>query len=32
MQSKCVDEIFADDATLRRKVRDILKKHMSVGH
>jgi hypothetical protein len=30
MQSKCVDEIFADDATLRRKVRDILKKHMTV--
>jgi hypothetical protein len=30
MQSKAVDEIFADDATLRRKVRDILKKHMTV--
>ena len=30
MQSKAVDEIFADDATLRRKIRDILKKHMAV--
>lgn len=30
MQSKAVDEIYADDATLRRKVRDILKKHMAV--
>jgi hypothetical protein len=30
MQSKAVDEIFADDATLRRKVREILKKHMAV--
>ena len=30
MQSKAVDEVFADDATLRRKVRDILKKHMAV--
>src|SRR5690606_11585293 len=30
MQSRAVDEIFADDATLRRKVRDILRKHMSV--
>jgi uncharacterized protein len=30
MQSKAVDEIFADDATLRRKVREILKKHMTV--
>ena len=30
MQSKAVEEVFADDATLRRKVRDILKKHMAV--
>ena len=30
MQSQHVEEIYADDATLRRKVRDILKKHMTV--
>ena len=30
MQSAHVEEVFADDATLRRKVRDILKKHMTV--
>lgn len=30
MQSAHVEEVFADDATLRRKVRDILKKHMAV--
>jgi hypothetical protein len=30
MQSKHVDEIYADDATLRRKLRDVLRKHMTV--
>ncbi len=30
MQSSHLDEIYADDATLRRKIRDILKKHMAV--
>jgi uncharacterized protein len=30
MQSKHVEEIFADDTTLRRKLRDIVKKHMMV--
>ena len=25
-----IDEVFADDATLRRKLRDIVKKHMTV--
>jgi len=30
MQSAHVDEIYADDATMRRKMRDILKKHMQV--
>ncbi|HET6612708.1 MAG TPA: DUF507 family protein [Kofleriaceae bacterium] len=30
MQSHHIDEIFADDVTLRRKVRDILNKHMMV--
>jgi uncharacterized protein len=30
MQSAHVEEIFADDATLRRKMKDILKKHMAV--
>jgi len=30
MQSAHVEEIFADDATLRRKVKDILNKHMNV--
>lgn len=30
MQSPHVEEIFADDATLRRRMTDILKKHMMV--
>jgi len=30
MQSKHVDEIYADDAQLRRKIKEILKKHMAV--
>jgi hypothetical protein len=30
MQSKFVEEVFADDVTLRRKLKDILKKHMMV--
>ncbi len=30
MQSQHVEEVFADDSTLRRKVRDILKRHMTV--
>ncbi len=30
MQSAHVEEIFAEDATLRRKLKDILKKHMAV--
>ena len=30
MQSKHVDEIYAEDATLRRKMKDILRKHMAV--
>jgi uncharacterized protein len=30
MQSAHIEEIYADDATLRRKVRDILNKHMAV--
>lgn len=30
MQSRHVDEIFADDATLRRKLKEILRKHMAV--
>jgi hypothetical protein len=30
MQSAHIEEIYADDATLRRKMRDILKKHMAV--
>ncbi len=30
MQSQHVDEIYADDATLRRKIRDILTRHMAV--
>jgi hypothetical protein len=30
MQSRHVDEIYAEDAVLRRKIRDILKKHMMV--
>lgn len=30
MQSQHVEEIFADDATLRRKVKEVLKRHMEV--
>ncbi len=30
MQSRHVEEVFADDATLRRKLKDILRKHMAV--
>ena len=30
MQSSHIDEVFADDATLRRKIRELLRKHMSV--
>jgi len=30
MQSKHVDEIFADDGVMRRRMADILKKHMQV--
>ena len=30
MQSRHFDEIYCDDATIRRKARDILKKHMMV--
>jgi len=30
MQSVHIDEIFADDATLRRKIKDILKRHMTL--
>jgi hypothetical protein len=30
MQSQHVDEVFADDVTLRKKLKDILKKHMAV--
>jgi hypothetical protein len=30
MQSAHLEEIYADDPTLRRKIRDILKKHMAV--
>lgn len=30
MQSAHVDEIYADDPTLRRKMKDILSKHMAV--
>jgi hypothetical protein len=30
MQSKHIDEVYADDATLRRKVKDIVRKHMQV--
>ena len=30
MQSQHVDEVFADDVALRKKVRDILKRQMSV--
>jgi hypothetical protein len=30
MHSNNVDEVFADDATLRRRLKDVLKKHMAV--
>ncbi len=30
MQSKYVDEVFADDVSLRKKLKEILKKHMMV--
>lgn len=30
MHSPHVDEVYADDATLRRKIRDLLVKHMSM--
>jgi len=30
MQSSHVDEVYADDATLRRKIKEILRKHMAV--
>ena len=30
MNSRHVDEVFADDAILRRKIKDICKKHMQV--
>lgn len=30
MQSRHVDEVYADDLTLRKKVKDILRKHMAV--
>jgi hypothetical protein len=30
MQSQHVDEVFADDVLLRKKLKEILKKHMSV--
>lgn len=30
MQSRHVEEIYADDATIRRKTRDVLRKHMMV--
>jgi hypothetical protein len=30
MQSQHVEEIFADDTTLRRKVKDVLRRHMEV--
>lgn len=30
MQSAHIEEIYADDATLRRKVRDVLRTHMAV--
>lgn len=30
MQSSHIDEIFADDNVLRRKIKDILRRHMSV--
>ena len=30
MQSNHVEEVFADDAVMRRKMREVLKKHMAV--
>ncbi|MCA9680385.1 MAG: DUF507 family protein [Kofleriaceae bacterium] len=30
MQSKHVDEVYADDITLRRKIKEIVRKHMAV--
>jgi len=30
MQSRFVEEVFADDMTLRKKTKDVLKKHMMV--
>jgi hypothetical protein len=30
MQSPHVEEVFADDATLRKRMTDILKKHMLI--
>jgi uncharacterized protein len=30
MQSKHIEEVFADDATMRRKLKDIVNKHMAV--
>jgi hypothetical protein len=30
MSSRHIDEVFADDAILRRKIKDICKKHMTV--
>jgi uncharacterized protein len=30
MQSRHIEEVFADDVTLRRKIKDIARKHMTV--
>ena len=30
MSSRHIDDVFADDAILRRKIKDICKKHMAV--
>ncbi len=30
MQSKHVEEVYADDTTLRRKIKEIVRKHMAV--
>lgn len=30
MHSNHIDEIYADDATLRRKIKDVLKRHMQI--
>ena len=30
MHSANVEEVYADDATLRRRIKDVLKKHMAV--